>query len=73
MKASLLSLAAPAVTTALHQAAAVAGVLGATAGGLIEESPVVTSYAVQGSSVQAAVAGIQVRLQPRSARGQRQR
>ncbi|KAI8465993.1 MAG: hypothetical protein J3K34DRAFT_524914 [Monoraphidium minutum] len=59
MKASLLELAAPAVLTALHQAAAVAGLAAAAGAGLLEH-PTLTGFAVRGASVQAAIAGVQL-------------
>jgi hypothetical protein len=60
MKASLLSLATPAVLTALHQASAVGGVLFAASSGLIEDPIVLSSFSLRGASVQAAVAGLQL-------------
>jgi len=60
MKASLLSLATPAILTAIHQAAAVGGVVAAAAGGLIDEPIVLSAFSLRAASVQAAVAGVQL-------------
>jgi hypothetical protein len=61
MKASLLSMAAPAALTALHQGAAVGGLAAAASFGLLQEQLTVTALTVRGASVQAAIAGMQVR------------
>lgn len=60
MKASLLSLATPAVLTAIHQAAAVGGVVAASSFGLIEEHITPSAFAARGAAAQAAAAGLQL-------------